>query len=709
MREILHCYCLGGLDAVYQRDTETGAVELLLAPAEAEGFTYRNDCAAEPLIQAKLAEDDAPSYFSGGRTMRNSPTTRAIQYVGQTAQTFADKIVITTKLADPRGLDYTHTLTLYADNPAAEVVTSVANCGDRPVTFEMLSSFTLGSLPLFSRGLAPETIKIHRLRSTWSAEGRLVTENAEDLQLEPSWKCYSANSVRFGSVGSFPVRGYVPFCAVEDTAHHMVWAAVTTQGSSWQMELYRQDFGLSLSGGLADREFGAWTKTLAPGESFTAPKAVLTAVWGSLDEAAQALAENTRRAIEPRLPACERTLPVIFNEFCSTWGKPTEETVLRHVRALKGKNLGYYVIDAGWYDDASFEAATKLGKWELSRKAFPHGLKYVVDAIHDAGMKAGIWFEFEMAGRDEPDCFNKTEWLLTRDGRPITAGDRRFWDMRKPEVQEYLAHKVIDFLRANELDYMKVDYNETIGLGCDGAESLGEGLRQQIAATQQFFARIRRELPDLVLELCASGGHRLCHSFLELSCMASFSDAHECDEIPIIAANMHRMILPRQSQIWAVVKAEHPLQKLYYQICSGLLGRLCFSGEPDALSAEQWAVMDEGTAFYAKAAPIIDRGVSVRYGSEIVSYRAPKGWQGVVRRGKTQTLVVIHTFGAAPDAVTLPVRGKLAAQFLRGGLTVDTADGLTVRGLRDFDAAAFILENEVCDFDAVDFILGNEV
>ena len=141
--------------------------------------------------------------------------------------------------------------------------------------------------------------------------------------------------------------------------------------------------------------------------------------------------------------------------------------------------------------------------------------------------------------------------------------------------------------------------------------------------------------------------------------MASFSDAHECDEIPIIAANMHRMILPRQSQIWAVVKAGQPLQKLYYQICSGLLGRLCFSGEPDALSAAQWTVMDEGTAFYGKAASIIDHGVSQRFGSRIVSYRAPRGWQAVVRRGETQTLVVVHTFGAAPEAVTLPVGGGL--------------------------------------------------
>ena len=109
-----------------------------------------------------------------------------------------------------------------------------------------------------------------------------------------------------------------------------------------------------------------------------------------------------------------------------------------------------------------------------------------MDAIHNAGMKAGIWFEFEMAGRDEPDCFTKTDWLLTRDGQPITAGDRRFWDMRKPEVQEYLAHRVIDFLRSNGIDYMKVDYNETIGLGCDGAESLGEGLYEQILASQHF-------------------------------------------------------------------------------------------------------------------------------------------------------------------------------------------------------------------------------
>jgi hypothetical protein len=39
---------------------------------------------------------------------------------------------------------------------------------------------------------------------------------------------------------------------------------------------------------------------------------------------------------------------------------------------------------------------------------------------------------------------------------------------------------------------------------------------------------------------------------MTLSAMGSSSDAHETREIPIIAANLQRLILPRQSQIWAV-------------------------------------------------------------------------------------------------------------------------------------------------------------
>lgn len=704
MRTTLETVSCGELSAVYRKDDETGVVELVLVPTARIDDVVRDDCAAEPLVQAKIVGDDYPFGFSQGRTMRNAKTVTDHMTYGDpvVSRNASDgSLAVVTRIDDARGWHYEHTLTMTPASGAAEIRTAVVNESDHPITLEMLSSFTLGSISPFARGLDPENLILHRLRSTWSAEGRLLSQPVEDLELEPSWQKYSANSVRFGSVGSFPVREWVPFAAVEDQHAGVTWAVATTHASSWQIEAYRRDDGLSLSGGIADREFGQWTKTLAPGERFDAPYAVATAVVGGVDKASQVLAGNVRKDL--KLPQSEAHLPVIFNEFCSTWGTPTERSVTEQLDAVKALGVEYFVIDAGWFDDQAFEAASRFGKWEVSATAFPHGMKPVVDRIHDAGLKAGIWFEFEVAGREEPDCFNKAEWLLKRDGLPITSGNRRWWDMRNPEVREYLAHKVIDFLKDNGFDYMKVDYNDTIGIGCetpgDPNASLGEGLYDQIQASQAFFRRIREELPDLMIEICASGGHRLVQSFMEIGAMASFSDAHECDYIPVVAANMHRMILPRQSQIWAVVREEAPADKLYYQICSGLLGRLCFSGDPNGFTGRKNDIIKEGVAFYHAAAPVIDHGESRWYGSQLGSYSRPVGWQAIARIGEAgteaegRTLVVLHTFHDAPSVIDLPVRGRVVDVFHRDGIRVERSGRqLRITDLTDFDGVAVLLE-----------------
>ncbi len=62
------------------------------------------------------------------------------------------------------------------------------------------------------------------------------------------------------------------------------------------MELYRRDDQLSLSGGLADREFGHWFKNLAPGETFTSPLAYVTTVKGNFDDLCQRLTAMQSKA-----------------------------------------------------------------------------------------------------------------------------------------------------------------------------------------------------------------------------------------------------------------------------------------------------------------------------------------------------------------------------------------------------------------------------
>ena len=64
---------------------------------------------------------------------------------------------------------------------------SVRNAGKKPVTLEMLSSFSLGGMTPYAHDDAPNRLAVHRFRSTWSAEGRLDTQGIEDLQLERSW------------------------------------------------------------------------------------------------------------------------------------------------------------------------------------------------------------------------------------------------------------------------------------------------------------------------------------------------------------------------------------------------------------------------------------------------------------------------------------------------------------------------------------------
>lgn len=249
--------------------------------------------------------------------------------------------------------------------------------------------------------------------------------------------------------------------------------------------------------------------------------------------------------------------------------------------------------------------------------------------------------------------------------------------MRDPWVREYLTEKVIDTLKKYGFGYMKSDYNETIGIGCDGAESLGEGLRQNMEASVNFMEKVKREIPGIVLENCSSGGHRLEPGLMSRMSMGSFSDAHECPEIPIIAANLHRLIHPAQSQIWAVIRQTDAVKRIVYSVANTFLGRMCISGDVTDLNAEQWEAIDDGIAFYHRIAPVIKGGISFRFGPKIKSVRHPKGWQGIVRvRCDVDAYVVLHTFdGEVPEVIEIPLPdgcpGNVAEIYCEGETRVE--------------------------------------
>ncbi|MBO4627381.1 MAG: alpha-galactosidase, partial [Lachnospiraceae bacterium] len=361
------------------------------------------------------------------------------------------------------------------------------------------------------------------------------------------------------------------------------------------------------------------------------------------------------KAQKPRIAEVDRDLPVIFNEYCSSWGNPSEESVEKMAKRLEGSGVRYFVIDCGWYrqheDENWFNTA---GDWKVSPILFPHGLKAATDKIREHGLIPGIWFEMESCGVDS-DMYKETDLLVARDGFPVTVGTRRFLDMRNERTRARLDERLLGTLKECGFGYLKVDYNETIGAGVDGAESPGEGLRQCVEASKDYFRHLAAEMPELVIENCASGGHRLEPSVMELVSQASFSDAHECTIIPLIAANLHRLIRPEQSQIWAVLRADSDLDRIYYLITSTMLGRLCLSGEIFALDEERWNAVTEGIRFYGEIRDIIRDGFTKEIRTNVTDYSHAAGYQTVLRTLGDRALLLVHTLegGANPPIADL--------------------------------------------------------
>ncbi len=694
-------YVCGDMDLHYLLDEED-KVGLLICPADLpipENLEKKADL--DPLVQLKVVGDNYPGGYGSGNTMRGSATTRGMHLKDQSVEESEAGMEIRTVLEDSRGIRAVHILTWEKGDPFVRIRTEIENGSQNTITLEMLSSFSLTGISPYLPGDCSGEMVLHRLQSRWSQEGRLLSQTLEELQLEPSWAMGAVRCERFGQAGSMPVNHYFPFAALEDTKNHVFFGAQISHQASWQMEVYRRDENIALSGGLADREFGHWMKNLLPGESFTSPEAIVSAAHtDSLDAFCQRLTRAGEKAVNAG-PASEQDLPIIFNEYCTTWGCPSHENITGILKALHGKGIEYFVIDCGWYKADGVPWSISMGDYIPSDTLFPEGLERTVEAIHQEGMKAGIWFELENAG-PASKAYQNTDHLLKRDGVPLTTESRRFWDMRDPWVQNYLEERVIGTLKKYGFDYMKIDYNDTIGIGCDGAESLGEGLRQNMAASMEFVEEVKREVPGIILENCASGGHRLEPGWMAAMSMASFSDAHECVEIPIIAANLHRAILPRQSQIWAVIRESDSLKRIAYSIANTFLGRMCLSGDVTGLTPEQWDVIDRGMAFYKKIAPVIKEGETFYLTPQVEKMRHPSGWQAILRVGENgDAFVVMHTF-AGPFPEVLEVKlpsGSYEIEELysdeKPDITLENGK-LTWRPGEEWRAAAVYLRGDSC-------------
>lgn len=595
----------------------------------------------ETQVHVALSGDGVSNDFSPGNTLRNSDTAFSLKFKGAKYKEQSGKQILIAAFENDKGLIARQ---VYSCTGAGylETYTELENRGDN-VIVEALPSFNMARISPFERFDNPNDIVIHRLLSNWSGEGKLYSVSAADIAFEASWSGLGVRTMRISQTGTMPARGYLPFISVEDKKNGVCWAAETEAPASWTIEAIFRNNALSVGGGRGDFLSAHWRKTLKTGETERTNKAYLTVTKGTLENAAARLARHFDDTDE--IKDVERDLPVLYNEYCYTWGKPEAKTLEKMLPEIAALGCKYFVIDDGWFYNVYNDKRYVIGDWNVNKEYYPEGLKAFADKVRSYGMIPGVWYEFEGVSEHSDVYRDHPDWLLTRDGKIINNGGRAFLDFRKEEVRNYLREKVIKNLVNCGIGYMKVDYNSNAGFGADGAESYGEAIRQHIDAVLAFFEEIKRSVPSLVLEICSSGGMRHEPRFLALGDMCSFSDAHENAGGVPIAMNLHRFIPPRKLQIWATIRDDYNADDVKFTVAKAMLGRICFSGNLGNKPQEIIDILKESVSFYEKLKPTIANGETITIGNGGIStYLFTKGAPYLVRRSADGKQKIIYAF-----------------------------------------------------------------
>ena len=282
---------------------------------------------------------------------------------------------------------------------------------------------------------------------------------------------------------------------------------------NWALRAQPSPTGVAVFGGLNNWQFHCHL-TAGGNDTLRLPTVLFGRFDGDLNAATQRLHDYRRR----HRPDPERPSPVQFNSWYPYLGEPNADAMLTLVPLAKRLGCEAFVVDAGWFrtdeDDSTADWTVRTGDWHTSRTRFPNGLREVSSACREQEMRFGLWFEPEVIGALSAVRRNHPEWLHHRAGQPPPANERAILHLGVPAARRYAFERMTRILSRVGVVWMKWDFNADLGSG-GWAPGLPDSLTDQdpLVAHYEGLYRlqdaIRRWFPDLILEMCASGGGRM--------------------------------------------------------------------------------------------------------------------------------------------------------------------------------------------------------
>jgi alpha-galactosidase len=404
---------------------------------------------------------------------------------GRTHRTF--------KWNDPRsGLEVRLVAVEYGDYAAVEWTAFLANRGTAPTPI----IGDLQGIDLCLETSVPQTT----LRTTRG-------DNYSASSYEPLAFPLAAAPRVFAPVKGRPTNGAWPYFNLDD-GESGVMVAVGWPGQ-WQARFASEPGGVRVIAGQETTRL-----RLQPGEEIRTPLVALL-FWRRPDWIE---GQNLWRQwlIDHNLPRPGGKLPPAATGIAVGDFPTTAAGVIAAVKLYRdnGVRVDYDWMDAGWYridEVANWIDAPGIGSWVPDPQRFPRGVREVSDYVHAQGMKFIMWFEPERVCIDSDLRNNHPDWILPWEPDNAEYAHIRLLDLGNPKARRWLSDYISEFIRRDRIDVYRQDHNAN-PLGAwrtaDAPDRKGLTENLNVQGYLEFWDRLLRDHPNLMIDSCASGGRR---------------------------------------------------------------------------------------------------------------------------------------------------------------------------------------------------------
>lgn len=542
--------------------------------------------------------------------------------------------------------------------------TVAENISGTDIRLTHVSSALVNGIGEYSR----DDYTVYICSSTWQGEAQWNEYSLEQLGIYRASNHVNVSAAKLSFNGSQTTSEHYPLIFIRNKKTNEIWFFEIEPLSGWYFEIGVMENMLYVEMNSAYMCNDGWNIVLKANEKYISSKAFFGHTDGNFEDAVRILNKFKRKNAENRL----KTPPVIFNDYMNClWAKPTKEKLLPLIDAAAQAGCEIFCIDDGWYETG--DSGDHLGDWFPNNKLFePIGFSGIIEYIKDKNMLPGVWLEMESCSSTSNIYRTLNDCLLRRNG-VIIGGSRAFLDFRREEVRNYTMDAV-DRLYTIGVRYIKNDYNHNLCIGCDGADSLSQGLAEHRTSFLSFIEQVKKKYPDMIIESCSSGAMRADYGFIKHMDLQSVSDHEIYYNNSSIAAGTLACMPPEKCGFWAYpyplkyenqpkgsdwssLNIQSNAEETVFNLINSMLGVMYLSGHIEMCDTNNMNLIKEGIRVYKQYRNEIPESEPVFITRPLKIYE-----NGVMALGlKTSigTVTAVWKVNADNDKISIDIHEKL--------------------------------------------------